>query len=255
MKKIKIVIPTYNRVDYLKYLLAEIGCLPEMDDRISIVVVDDFSEQVLRNQIKNLSNEYPSVQFMFSKCNTGGAVVRNLGANSFSESDWIWFFDDDDFVEYDKVVKVINYLEEVRIRESLLLLNAQVKARNGSIKLITPVLTNLFQKYRSKGHDVNTSCTIIKTDLFKEVGGWDENLVAGQDTDLFLRLSIHTNAETVAGVSVFVNQEHEVSITKNPKKQLIGKLQFLKKHYHILSLTRAFRYFFTIIVLYPYWKR
>ncbi|MBN1128128.1 MAG: glycosyltransferase [Chitinispirillaceae bacterium] len=94
---ISIIIPTFNRNDYLSESLArlrgELGQKPDAE----IIVVDDGSNPGIRDRNRSLCERY-NARYLFSEKNHGMAVARNLGIEQ-AQGEWIVFIDDDICVE------------------------------------------------------------------------------------------------------------------------------------------------------------
>ena len=244
-KILTVVIPTKNRSELLK---RSVESFSNLGDLLNLVVVDDGSskEQASKNkEIVEKMGHYCRLPNSF-----GGPYARNFGAKK-SNSQFIWFFDDDDSVSENTIKKVIKVLEG-KPKADVILLPMKIIENNTSQKIIVPDQNkNNFETYRVHGHQVNTSCTIIKRDSFIKAGMWDENLMAGQDTDLFLRLSTFSKylCLDIEPVNVFV--DHTDRITDNTSKQHKAKKQFLLKNWNLLSWKRRLFYLRTYIATYP----
>lgn len=248
---LKIVIPTFNRAERLSALLgrvAEVASNPDLE----IVVVDDFSYATQREGVREIAMQYDAITFLYLEKNYGGGGARNRGAFS-GEADWIWFIDDDDAVTGSTILGVLEVLRKGP-KEKLILLKARFHVGD-DVREVVPQGLDLYKRYSRFGHEVNTSCAVFKFDTFKEIGGWDSSLVSGQDTDIFLRFSEHTDAFIVAQYSVDILHHVEARITTNPKKQIIGKAQFIIRNWRRLHIIRLSRYVFTLVTLYPYLKK
>lgn len=250
---LRIVIPTFNRSERIARLLSLLGRASE-DCRLEIVVVDDFSRKEEREALGALAKKYQKVRFVFLSRNTGGGGARNSGALLNGAVKWVWFVDDDDVVSSDTVLGVMDSLEAMCGTQKLIFLSANFY-RNQGVSKIVPKGGQVFKKFSRYGNDINTSCTIIEFALFKASNGWDENLVAGQDADLLLRLSESTEVLVLDQYSVDIIQHAEDRITTNPYKQMKGKLQFIKKHWRRLHWVRLFRYVATLVTCYPFLRR
>lgn len=246
---LRVVIPTYNRSRCIEGLLHRLD-LASKDPRVEIVVVDDFSRPEERQSLRLLSERYREVRFEFLSENSGGGGARNAGA-FIGDAEWVWFFDDDDVLLSDTVLSAANSLQAECKNDSLVFLSARfISGEN--VNRVIPCGKEIFNKFSRFGSEVNTSCTIFKFWLFKQLNGWDERLVAGQDADLLLRAAELTDAAVLAHLVVDVVQNGKDRITTNPRKQMLGKLQFLKKNYKRLSFGRNARYLATLIIFYPY---
>lgn len=248
---LKIVIPTFNRAERLSALLERV-VEAASNPGLEIVVVDDFSHAAQREKIREIATQYEAITFLYLEKNCGGGGARNHGAFS-GEADWIWFIDDDDVVSGSTVLGVLEVLRK-EPKEKLVLLKARFHAGN-DVREVIPRGLDLYKRYSRFGHDVNTSCAVFRFDTFKKIGGWDSSLVSGQDTDIFLRFSEHTDAFVAAKYSVDILHHAEARITTNPKKQVIGKAQFIVRNWRRLHVIRLSRYVFTLITFYPYLKK
>jgi glycosyltransferase involved in cell wall biosynthesis len=249
---LRIVIPTFNRSERIAKLLYSLEVSSE-DPRVEIVVVDDCSRKEARDALNGLAEIYQNVKFIFLLRNTGGAGARNSGA-LIGEAKWVWFVDDDDIVSSDTVLAVADSLASMCESESLVFLSANF--HNGPyINKIVPKGGDVFKRFSRYGNDVNTSCAIFELGLFKSVCGWDESLVAGQDADLLLRVSELADVFVLEQYSVDIILHAEERITTNPHKQMMGKLQFIKKHWRRLHWVRLCRYMVTLIICYPFLRK
>ena len=252
MKLLKVVIPTYNRSNFLNNILDVFSSAKELKkDELDVIVVDDCSNTNHKKILNLLVEKYVDINFVMLDKNTGGAGARNIGAQEGDNAKWTWFFDDDDVILRDSLLLILDFLKTESIEQDLVLMKSRINVNGKIDKVVIPQVNNLSNRFGESGSEVNTSCAIINTNLLRKIGYWDSSLIAGQDTDLFLRLSQFTDAVLLDGVSIDVMQGHE-SITKNAKKQWIAKVQFLRKNYKLLSMKRRLRYAFTIFTLYPF---
>lgn len=113
MKKISVVIPTYNRKKYLKNLLLDLySCVLPVDYELKIIVVVDGSTD---GSIEMLTSEFPEVNIIegdgnwwYTKCmNEGFKKAIELG------SDFVLTMNDDTQVKEDYITKIIDSYEMV----------------------------------------------------------------------------------------------------------------------------------------------
>lgn len=244
---LRIVIPTYNRsyrvIKLLEHLLSFSG-------DFEIIVVDDNSKNEEKKELKKYqqSNSMNNkLKIIYNDYNTGGAGARNVGANYSGTFSYIWFLDDDDFIKTDNLKLFLNFLSSTSDKFIVF------SALYGSNEII-PITDDLYQTFRRYGQNFNTSCCVLSRDLYFDIGGWDSELVAGQDTDLLLRISKKTDAFHYRGIKINVIEHSDERITSNWKKQMKGKYQFIKKHHRDLYPTRLLRYILTYIFHVPYFK-
>lgn len=248
---LRIVIPTFNRSDMLIRLIKKIYETTKISE-IEIIVVDDHSEAIHVNKLKDVANELEAIKFIYLPRNSGGSHARNIGA-FYSPADWVWFIDDDDLISADTILDALEILKSIKNNEMVFLCAQTII--NGEKTILTPNGENLFKRFSLHGNEVNTSCVIFKKSLLERLNGWDAKLIAGQDTDLLLRASEFTDAHVIKNLKVGVVEHTGERITTNPKKQMIGKIQFIAKNYSKLHPFRLFRYIITTITFYPYIRK
>jgi glycosyltransferase involved in cell wall biosynthesis len=244
MKLLTFVISTRNRSNTLEKIINEIGKL-----NVEIIIIDDNSNNINKKKNFLISKKFRKIKYFYLKKNCGQSFALNYGIN-YCQTKYIWFFDDDDFINKKSVDNVLKFLKQKKIHG--LLISMAVVYKDKIIEKISPkVNDHNFARLITQHQKVSTSCSIFKTEAIKKIGGWDENLVSGTDTDLFLRFSKKFKFNVFHKAFVKINYSAENRVTNDLRKQLVGKIQFLYKHYKELSLGRIFYYIFTFLTLYP----
>ncbi|MFD2656636.1 glycosyltransferase family 2 protein [Gracilibacillus thailandensis] len=251
---LSIIIPTKNRSDFLRDNLASLSDDFLLKNGIELIVVDDGSVEDQRYNNKLACNQLESCTYYFQ--DLGGAPkARNFGFFQ-SSGEYIWFLDDDDFVSENTMRQVIEYLEKKPSEQHFIVLPCRkIFDNNKYVEIYPQGDNNNFETYRTKGHQVNTSCTIFSRKVINNLNGWDEILKTGQDTDLFLRASKISNVICLKTEPIIVYVAHSDRIGKKVFKQQYGKLQFLYKHWKTLSMRRRLYYIFTFIFWVPLLKK
>ncbi|WP_299097500.1 glycosyltransferase [uncultured Winogradskyella sp.] len=103
---VSIIIPTYNRADYLKYTIDSV--INQTYTNTEIIVVDDGSPN---DDSKELCRQYSNIKY-FKIENSGGPVKpRNYGFQK-SKGDYIAFLDDDDLWLPNKLEEQVEILKQ-----------------------------------------------------------------------------------------------------------------------------------------------
>lgn len=191
-----VVIVTWNRKDKLKRAL---DSLPESSYRISeVVVVDNHSSDGTPRFVKK---EFPKVKLVVNDTNTGAASGRNIGARQ-AKSDFIYFLDDDAFVERNTISSAVDTIKKdpnIAIAQSKVLSSFDKKKILGiahNINTSTSLITAYGIGERDEGQyakemDIPMVGTgwLVNKKIFWEVGGFDENFfVPYEDSDISLRI-------------------------------------------------------------------
>ena len=179
---ISVVIPSYNRRDFLKRSID--SAINQTKKPLEIIVVDDGSTDGTETMIKS---DYDFVKFIKQK-NKGVSAARNIGIK-VSIGEWICFLDSDDEWKKDKLEKQINAMKS----------NPGYKFfHSNEIWIKNGLRINQKKKHKKYGGDIFDKCldmcrispssVMIDKTVFDEVGNFNENLVVCEDYELWLRI-------------------------------------------------------------------
>jgi len=181
--QISLIIPSYNRSSSLNRALQSVLSQSHLPNEI--IVVDDGSND---NTAEMLREEFPQVTYLYQS-NKGVSSARNLGIQH-STGDWIAFLDSDDTWLSHKLEKQVSALQQSP--ELKICHTEEIWIRNG-------VRVNAMNKHKKSGGWIFKQCLplcamspssiMIHRDIFDHLGLFDENLVACEDYDLWLRIS------------------------------------------------------------------
>jgi glycosyltransferase involved in cell wall biosynthesis len=180
---VSVIIPTHNRAALLAEALASVTAQTFRD--FEIVVVDDGSTD------KTLATlgRCDSLRVLRHPARRGVAAARNLGIAA-ARGAWLAFLDSDDLWLPEKLARQMAYLEK---RPGLLLcqtdetwvrkgvrVNKPLSHRKVAGRIFLPSLDRCM---------VSPSAVILHRRLLNDFGGFDEDLPAAEDYDLWLRLT------------------------------------------------------------------
>ena len=179
---ISVVIPSYNRKDFLKRSID--SAINQTKKPLEIIVVDDGSTDGTEAMIKS---DYDFVKFIKQK-NKGVSAARNIGIK-VSIGEWICFLDSDDEWKKDKLEKQINVMKS----------NPGYKFfHSNEIWIKNGLRINQKKKHKKYGGDIFDKCldmcrispssVMIDKTVFDEVGNFNEYLVVCEDYELWLRI-------------------------------------------------------------------
>lgn len=104
---ISVIIPSYNRHQWLEEILASIAVQTLPFERFEVIVVDDGSEDATREVAQKAAQKpYPFQLRYFYQTNKGDAAARNLGVQQ-SAAEFLVFFDDDIIPEPDYLANLV----------------------------------------------------------------------------------------------------------------------------------------------------
>jgi len=180
---ISVIIPTYNRYEFLKRALSSVfaqSYLPK-----EIIVVDDGST----DNTQNIQKDFPNIKYLY-QTNQGVSSARNRGIKNASYA-WIAFLDSDDTWHEDKLAEqasyhqthkdiLMSYTDEVWIRD-----NKEIKIP----KKFKKIGKDVFLENLSYCNIAPSSACLHKS-LFEKYGAFDEALEVCEDYDLWLRIAL-----------------------------------------------------------------
>ena len=179
---ISVVIPSYNRKEFLKRSID--SAINQTKKPFEIIVVDDGSTDGTETMIKS---DYDFVKFIKQK-NKGVSAARNIGIE-VSIGEWICFLDSDDEWKKNKLEKQIIAMKS----------NPGYKfSHSNEIWIKNGIRINQKKKHKKYGGDIFDKCldmcrispssVMIDKTVFDEVGNFNENLVVCEDYELWLRI-------------------------------------------------------------------
>ena len=187
MKKVSVIIPTYNRADKIERAIKSV--LDQTFEDFDVIVVDDCSSDNTEAVVKTITDE--RVKYHRLDKNQGAAGARNSGV-AISESEYIAFHDSDDEWLPDKLKKQFEYMQEhpqvgmVYGKMHIVQSDLEGDFPNDSIegKLEGEIYTDLLKR-----NTIGTPTMFLKRDEFEKVGGFDTNLRCLEDWDFAIRFS------------------------------------------------------------------
>ena len=198
-----IIIPTYNRADFLREAIESV--LSQTFTDYELIVVDDGS----RDHTEDVVREFPRIRYAACSENSGVSHARNLGIK-LANGRYICFLDSDDLWIKNKL--------EVQIRWMEAHADCQV-CYTDEIWIRKGVRVNPMNKHRKYSGDifshslplciVSPSSVLMRSSLFDEVGLFDESLPACEDYDLWLRISLKYPVHFIAEKLIVKQGGHE----------------------------------------------
>jgi glycosyltransferase involved in cell wall biosynthesis len=187
---VSVVIPTYNRKDYLHQAIS--SCFKENKTiDVEVIVVDDGSTDGTQEYLRQLNVE--EVKPIF-KNHEGASAARNTGIDAAS-SRYTKFLDDDDCLISGALVQQLKEAHEIEQNDPMGIVYGDEWRYYGSPR--NKSKHNYPEKRESECWIayllrvmLQTSVPLHQTRFLKEINGFDEDLPFSQERDLHLRLAI-----------------------------------------------------------------
>ncbi|QPJ66255.1 MAG: glycosyltransferase family 2 protein [Candidatus Nitrohelix vancouverensis] len=189
--EVSIIVPTYNRKNFLKDCLSSI--INQTFRNYEVFVVDDGSS----DGTETLTSDFPQVRFIFLQENGGVSRARNIGVQA-ARGAYICFLDSDDLWLENKLEVQMEWMR--KHPEAMAVHTDEIWIRRG--RRVNPM-----SKHAKHGGDIFERCLpfcivspssiLLKKELFDRVGGFDESLPACEDYDLWLRIAAQFRIELI----------------------------------------------------------
>lgn len=232
---VSVIVPTYNRPEYLKKALASI--LSQTFTNFEVVVVDDGVEERAQSVVEEVKDF--RVRYIKHESNRGAAAARNTGARE-AKGNYIAFLDDDDEWEVSKLKIQYEIAEKYKktigftfcaidlFREDTEKTTTQLFRKEG--------IHNFYEDLLDHRIRILTSSLFIKKEVFHSVGGFDESFPSSQEWELLIRVSKEHDGYALNKVLVHMKFLSGWHIGGDLARRIKGRERLVAKHKEALSL-------------------
>lgn len=249
MPKVSVIIPAYNRAQFLPRAIDSV--LAQTYKDFEVLVVDDGST----DDTKKVLEQYNGKIKYFYKDNGGSSSARNHGIEN-SSGEYIAFLDSDDIWMPEKLsiqVDVLDKNKNVGLVYSRMPIIDNEGKRIG-YKPQDEIGRNFYELLHHWG-DLPTSTVLTRKQCFDRAGLFDIDLLTVQDIDMWLRIAKDYDIHECKGQELAHYFRHGKQNTSNRANVLKGLLMLNKKivkNYKRLPNFPCFLYW-RKIAKYHYW--
>lgn len=182
---VSIIIPTLNEEGVVGNLLADLAAQTYQD--FEVLVVDGSSEDGTRAEATRFASQLPQLSVLrTTKRNV--SYQRNTGANK-AASDWLIFMDADNRLDDDFLEKLVEVLRQGK--RDIYLPWVSTRSKHPKDMGIAQVM-NLFVEIQqhTKNPYGSEACYVIRTDVFKSLGGFDPKIPFSEGPELLRRAKV-----------------------------------------------------------------
>lgn len=219
MKKLSIIIPTYNRPQMLERALRSIKT--HFTNDVEVIVCDDNSEskkmEEALNIVETIKNESRlNILFLRNERAKGVSGARNYAVKK-SSAEWLLFLDDDEFTEeyVDFIFSKITHEFHYDLLWSNIYISKQIGTTDVIVKkiFISQTTEEIYRDLISIGLGYGV---LIRKSAFIDNGMFNEKLKVAEDTNLFFEFIKHNNSIIHASIfGVCINEHREEKLSKN----------------------------------------
>lgn len=186
---VSVIIPTYNRLEYIGEAVKSV--LAQTYQNYEIIVIDDGSLIDVKKALSPFKNK---IKYIRQK-HKGLGTARNTGAK-VARGKYLAFLDDDDLFEPKKLEVQVKILENKPQIGFVYSGSYYFEQGGGEMHLAIPKERNFpekeFTRIYFSSHDIPISALLVRRSSFKKIGFWDEDsgLFSNEDVDMWVRLSL-----------------------------------------------------------------
>src|SRR5262249_36962296 len=198
-----IVIPTFNRLEFLKQAISSVRNQTHAD--YEIIVVDDGSTDGTVDYLMSLGTLVKTLR----QQHRGPAAARNLGVSQ-AIGTYIAFLDSDDFW-FPWTLTILQRVMQHHEQPSLI--SAATVEFHGNVPDIeeedfaSKYFTDFFQTAHDPGY-VGSNALVVRRDIFNRAGGFDEAMFVGEDLDFCFRAGISRDFVRVVSPVMLAYRRH-----------------------------------------------
>jgi glycosyltransferase involved in cell wall biosynthesis len=205
---IAVVVPVYNRAHIVMATLESVAGQSLLPTRL--IVVDDGSTDQTAAQVERWLAEHKGLLSgrLVRQPNRGPSAARNRGLTTAGVCTFVTFLDSDDRWPTDFLERTSTALVEYPTAVAASCDREQYCGKHhGTLRQDLTSLAAAPIKWILRHGAGIASTTLFRTAAVVERGGFDEDLLAGEDAALFLRLSLDGPWLHVPGRPVFFNRD------------------------------------------------
>jgi glycosyltransferase involved in cell wall biosynthesis len=227
---VSIVLPTYNGLDYLEKSIK--SCLDQTYNNIELIVVDDHSDQNIKQLIDSISD--PRIKYIRNNENKGLPESLNIGfANA--DGQFLTWTSDDNYYAKNAIEILLNYLNNHPdidfVYSSYYIIDSNEKVIKECISK-SPFFLNF------KNHV--GGCFLFKSIVFQKIGGFYKEYLLAEDYHYWLRVRQNFKMANIKD-SLYYYRTHQNSLTGQNKKQKIAKMAYFASKPFVPFYARAWQ--------------
>lgn len=231
MPKVSVVILTFNRAVLLERAIQSV--LAQTFHDFELIVVDDCSTDHTSQVVKEIPDE--RIHYIRHEKNTGEGGGRNTGLRN-ATGEYIGYLDDDDEWLPEKLKLQVECLDQSSPEVGAVHCGRMdIDVETGEVlgAIIHQGKGDIFSRLL-QGNFLTLSSILLRAKCFEAVGEFDQDIPAGLDSDMWLRVSKKFQFECINQALVKYGI-HKKTMSANFGLQLRGQEAWLRKYNHIIK--------------------
>ena len=218
---ITVYIPNHNYENYLDKAIKSV--LNQTYKNLELIIIDDGSSDNSKTIIQNYSNN-KKIKIIFQK-NKGLNISNNI-ALKLSKGKYILRLDADDWLDPNCIEILYNTISKDKNIGFVFSDYYLVDIKDNIIK---QVRRHDFRKVKLLDQPAHGACSLIKTNLLLEYGGYSEKFNCQDGFDLWLKFIGRKKILNV-NLPLFYYRQHSNSLSSNEKRILYTRSKIFSKY-------------------------
>lgn len=231
MPKVSIIVPVYNKEEYITATLDSV--LNQSFEDYEVIIVDDGSTDKTLERVKEYTDK--DNRFRVIHISNGGVShARNVGINH-AKGDWIQFLDGDDLIDREYLFAAVNMVEECgadiiftdfcMIDESGQCLKTVKSQEYGLIDQAGLCRSFIEQQYDNGFFGYISNKLFKKTLLEKSKAKFNERIKLAEDLDFYAQLYCSVEKAHFASINSFYYLQTDSNYLNNMSVDYLSQLK------------------------------
>lgn len=210
MIKIGVIIPLYNKVNFIEKCLTSVQ--KQEYSNLDIIVVDDGSTDGSIQRVKEIENRDPRIKLILQSHN-GVSAARNNGLKHLDlDTQYVVFVDADDFIKLDYISTLIKYKDYDLVVSGFEMKNDETNSNAGEYSLSHDLVVKrsaiadfIFNKQRYPLFSV-VYTKLLKVSIIRKYNLYFDNQSFGEDSLFILNYMTNIRSMYCASYVGYVNR-------------------------------------------------
>ena len=218
---ITVYITNHNYGKYIKQSIDSV--FNQTYKNFELIIIDDGSIDNSKAIIEKYKNN-KKVKIIYQ--NNKGLTISNNIAIKFCKGEYITRLDADEWLDPNFLQIMANTTKKNK-NSAMIFCNYYLTNSKGQV--IDQFYRHEFKKVKLMDQPAHGACSLIKTKILKEIGGYDEQFSCQDGVDLWFKIIGNYKVKNV-NLPLFYYRQHNKSLTKNVEKIYKTRDKILNKH-------------------------
>lgn len=211
---VSVLIPTYNRASMVREAIQSV--LDQTYQDFEIILIDDGSTDDTPGVIASFND--PRIRYFYQQ-NQGRPLARNHALKE-ADGDFITFLDSDDLYLPHKLQMQVDYLKSHPSVEMVYAGTKRVLMDGTFVDNLQTEQAGHIHQLLLWGCSIATPSVMMRSEVMKQVGYFDDALPILEDIDYWLRIAKEHEIGVIPNVLVHVRLHNQENLVRDPEETL-----------------------------------